>query len=42
MRHEQILDFMRGYRYAVEASVSPSGGAQAAVVGIVDEIEVTD
>jgi general stress protein 26 len=42
MRHEQILDFMRGYRYAVEASVSPSGGAQAAVVGIVvtDDFEI--
>jgi general stress protein 26 len=35
MRREQLLEFMRGHRYAVEASVSPNGGAQAAVVGIV-------
>jgi general stress protein 26 len=35
MRREQLLEFMRSHRYAVEASVSPSGGAQAAVVGIV-------
>jgi hypothetical protein len=29
MRREQLLEFMRSHRYAVEASVSPSGGALA-------------
>jgi hypothetical protein len=42
MTREQLLSFMRSHRYAVEASVSSSGGAQAAVVGIVvtDEFEI--
>jgi hypothetical protein len=35
MTREQLLGFMRGHRYAVEASVAPSGGPQAAVVGLV-------
>jgi general stress protein 26 len=37
-----LLDFMRAHRYAVEASVSPSGHPEAAVVGIVvtDELEL--
>ena len=34
MTPEQLLQFMRSYRLAVEASVSPASGAQAAVVGI--------
>jgi hypothetical protein len=29
-----LLDFLRGHRYAVEASVAAAGGVQAAVVGI--------
>ena len=42
MTREQLLTFMRSHRYAVEASVSSSGGVQAAVVGIVvtDDFEV--
>ena len=28
-----LLDFVRSHRLAVEASVSPTGAAQAAVVG---------
>jgi hypothetical protein len=42
MSREQLLEFMRSHRYAVEASVSPSGEAQAAVVGIVvtDDFEI--
>ncbi len=35
MTRDQLLAFMRSHRYAVEASVSSSGGAQAAAVGIV-------
>lgn len=31
---ERLLHFLRQHRLAVEASVSPAGGAQAAVVGI--------
>src|SRR5262249_40887023 len=34
MTPTELLDFMRQYRVAVEASVSPAGAAQAAVVGI--------
>lgn len=30
----ELLDFVKGHRVAVQASVSPSGSAQAAVVGI--------
>lgn len=42
MTRAQLLAFMRSHRYAVEASVSPTGGVQAAVVGIVvtDELEI--
>lgn len=38
----ELLQFMRGHSLAVETSVSPSGGPQAAVVGIVvtDDFEV--
>ena len=34
MTPAQLLQFMRSHRLAVEASVSPASGAQAAVVGI--------
>jgi hypothetical protein len=34
MTRPELLLFMRGHRYAVEASVSPAGAAQAAVIGI--------
>jgi general stress protein 26 len=42
LTREQLLAFMRSHRYAVEASVSSSGGVQAAVVGIVmtDDFEI--
>ena len=42
MSRAALLTFMRGHRYAVEASVSPSGHPEAAVVGIVvtDELEL--
>jgi len=38
----ELLAFLRGSRYAVEASVSPAGQPQAAIMGIVvtDEFEV--
>jgi general stress protein 26 len=37
-----LLAFLRSHRYAVEASVSPSGNPEAAVVGIIvtDELEL--
>ena len=37
-----LLDFVRSHRLAVEASVSPTGAAQAAVVGfaITDQFEI--
>jgi general stress protein 26 len=42
MTRAQLLDFLRAHRYAVQASVSPAGQPQAAVVGIVvtDRFEV--
>ena len=42
MTRAEILAFLRGHRLAVEASVAPSGAAQAAVVGMVvsDELEI--
>ena len=42
MRPEELLHFLRGHRLAVEASVSPSLDAQAAVMGfaISDEFEI--
>jgi general stress protein 26 len=38
----ELLSFLRGPRYAVEASVSPAGQPQAAIMGIVvtDDFEV--
>ncbi len=42
MDRKDLLDFLRQHRLAVEATVSVSGGAQAAVVGIAvtDRLEV--
>jgi len=42
MSPRALLDFLRSHRLAVEASVSPTGAAQAAVVGfaISDQFEV--
>lgn len=42
LTRSSLLDFIRGHRYAVEASVAAAGGLQAAVVGIVvsDAFEV--
>ncbi|MFL5495766.1 MAG: pyridoxamine 5'-phosphate oxidase family protein [Gemmatimonadales bacterium] len=42
MTRAELLAFMRSHRYAVEASVSPTGGVEAAVVGIVvtDDFEI--
>ncbi|HKO56431.1 MAG TPA: pyridoxamine 5'-phosphate oxidase family protein [Thermoanaerobaculia bacterium] len=42
MTKSELLAFMRGHRLAVQATVTPEGGAQAAVVGIVvtDALEV--
>ena len=42
MKTAELLSFMRAHRLAVQASVSPKGDAQAAVVGIVvtDDFEV--
>ena len=42
MTRTELLTFMRREKYAVEASVAGSGGAQAAVVGIVvtDRFEI--
>lgn len=42
MTLSELLQFVRGHSLAVQASVSPSGGPQAAVVGIVvtDDLEV--
>jgi general stress protein 26 len=42
MTAKALLDFLRSHRLAVEASVSPSGAAQAAVVGfaISDQFEI--
>ena len=34
MTREELLDFMRSHTYAVQASVSQSSSAQAAVIGI--------
>ena len=34
MTPDQLLQFLRSHKYAVESSVSPSGAPQAAVVGI--------
>jgi general stress protein 26 len=42
MTREALLEFMRSEKYAVQASVSPSGVPQAAVVGIAvtDQFEI--
>jgi hypothetical protein len=42
MNRGELLQFMRAHMYAVQASVSPAGASQAAVVGIVvtDDFEV--
>ncbi len=42
MTHAELLQFMRGHSLAVQASVSPSGTPQAAVVGFVvtDNFEI--
>ena len=42
MTARALLDFVRSHRLAVEASVSPTGAAQAAVVGfaITDQFEI--
>jgi general stress protein 26 len=42
MSPRALLDFLRSHRLAVEASVSPTGAAQAAVVGfaITDQFEI--
>lgn len=34
MTRQELLQFMRGHRLAVQSSVSSSGAAQAVVVGI--------
>lgn len=42
MTRSELLSFLRGPRYAVEASVTPAGQPQAAIMGIVvtDEFEI--
>jgi hypothetical protein len=42
MTRAELLQFLRGHSLAVQASVSPSGAPEAAVVGIVvtDDLEV--
>jgi general stress protein 26 len=42
MTARALLDFLRSHRLAVQASVSPTGAAQAAVVGyaITDQFEI--
>jgi general stress protein 26 len=42
VNRNELVQFMRGHRMAVQASVSPSGTPQAAVVGIVvtDDLHV--
>lgn len=42
MTRTDLLEFLRGHRWAVQTSVSPSGAPQAALVGVVvtDELEV--
>ncbi len=42
MTRGELLLFMRTYRYVVQASVSPSGAPQAALVGIAvtDDLEI--
>ena len=42
MTHNELLEFMRTQRFAVEASRAPGGGVQAALVGIAvtDALEI--
>jgi pyridoxine/pyridoxamine 5'-phosphate oxidase len=42
MTREQLLGFVRSHRLCVEASISPSGAPQAAVVGfaVTDALEI--
>lgn len=42
MTKAELLNFLRGFKYAVEASVTVSGSPQAAVIGIVvsDDLEI--
>jgi general stress protein 26 len=42
MTRAQLLEFLRAHRYAVQASVSPAGRPQAAVVGVIvsDRFEI--
>ena len=42
MTHAELVQFMRGHRWAVQTSVSRSGAPQAALVGVVvtDDLEV--
>ncbi|AVZ73710.1 hypothetical protein SLUN_17530 [Streptomyces lunaelactis] len=42
MKHDELLQFLRRYRLAVQASVTPDGAPQAAVVGfaVSDELEI--
>ena len=42
MTQSELLDFMRGHRWAVQTSVSGAGAPQAALVGIAvtDDLEI--
>ncbi|NUK03102.1 pyridoxamine 5'-phosphate oxidase family protein [Streptomyces lunaelactis] len=42
MKHDELLQFLRRYKLAVQASVTPDGAPQAAVVGfaVSDELEI--
>jgi general stress protein 26 len=42
MTRDELVQFLRGYRLAVQASVAPGGAPQAAVVGFAvnDELEI--
>src|SRR5690348_3952478 len=42
MNHAELLGFLRRHRFCVQASVSPAGAPQAAVVGfaVSDDLEI--
>ncbi|MEV5971745.1 pyridoxamine 5'-phosphate oxidase family protein [Streptomyces sp. NPDC051921] len=42
MQHDELIRFLRGHKLAVQASVTPGGAPQAAVVGIAvsEEMEI--
>src|SRR5438309_11958944 len=42
MKRDELVQFLRRYKLAVEASLAPGGGPQAAVVGFAvnDELEI--